>query len=139
MSEHKTRGKNLTPAIKDEINRRHNEGESYLHIGTSLGLQKSTVSNVVLRTRATADLPPKPRVIHRSTDGPVGVAASKLIIDKPYLPYRKMVGNLKDELPQGTNVPSYVTIYRYLQRKGYTTKPLLRKPLISGVNKEKRV
>ena len=85
------------------------------------------------------DLPPKPVLKKRKTDGYVGLLIKEIRRENPKMAYRDFKAALISRDVPETDIPSYVTIQRFEKMQGIIYRKLPKKTGISNANKRKRV
>jgi len=121
------------------IKRMKEAGESYRTIGLALGKKRGAVKTWWCRNRLTIDLPPKPKLPSKMTEGRVGLAIKKVCVQQPSLPIRSYPAALRQELSEENAIPSYPLIHAYLKENGLLCRKLSSKPVLSTRNQNLRL
>lgn len=110
----------------------------------------STISKVIqkseaalktwwVRNRLLVDLPPKPIISKKKTGGRVGLQIKKLVQENPKLSSRDLVGELRTQFSAEKDLPHKTTINNFLLENKLVVVRLLKRPLVSERNKQKRL
>ena len=91
------------------------------------------------KNRANFELPEKPKITKKKTDGRVGLQIKKIVSETPQISVRNLTSALTTSLGPKMPCPSASTINRYLLQNELVVVKLLRKPLISSRNMARRV
>ena len=129
----------LTDDQKSTIIRLKGLNWTWKRIATSIDSKYATVRKFYQRYMLNKDLPPKIRSSKSTVSGRLAQKVKNIVQDKPQIPYRDIPGEIRNELGEQTYIPSYSSIYRFLNQSGYKMVKLLRKPLVRQRNKEKRL
>jgi transposase len=107
----------------------------------ALALKKTPVSCRVwfCRYRKTLDMPPRVITPKRKVTGRLGLITKKVVTKKPDLSQRNLAAAVRAEVGPNVDVPSYRTLGRYLAVNGFKIMHAVKKPLISDINKQRRV
>ena len=129
----------LTEDQKSTIVRLKGLDWTWANIAEAVNSRPETVRTFFKRFKLRRDLPPKTRVSKSSIKGRLALQVKQIVADKPQIPYRDIPGELSKTLPPDTQVPSYGSIYRFLNQSGFKIAKLLRKTLVHQRNQVKRV
>ena len=142
-------GKNATPHLlnikmhtqeeKVKVYEMKDAGATWKLIGLALNKNPVTVRSWYQRNKINRQLPPKVKVSKKKTDGRVGLLIKKIVIETPKLPLRDYPAALSSQLNDQTPCPSVSTIHTFLFINGLKIVKLLKNPLISVNNIEKRM
>lgn len=108
-------------------------------IARMMNFKPGRVRMIKHRNKPENFLPPKPKVHKRLTDGRVGLAIKRMISENGNLTANKIIAKLKDEIKDGTPIPSKRTVCRFLQVNGYIIRVLKRKTMLRPQNVQKRL
>jgi transposase len=133
------RSTNVSSEDKEKILALANAKTCYKVIANSFNVSRSCIKSIVARNRLNGDLPPKVKVMKRLTDGRVGTRLKEIIKDNNKIPYRDLPGQLAKSITPGIPIPSATTCQRFLKQNGYKIVKMIKKPLISDINKIKRM
>jgi transposase len=119
-----------------EIYKQREAGLTWREISFKLEKKVETLKKAVRQRSKIANLPPKPKLFVSIIKGRVGMFLKRVIRQNNHSSLRKLSSLILKEFAL---VVSYNTIGRYLRRQGYQHKLSIRKPLISTVNRQKRL
>ena len=89
--------------------------------------------------RLVRDIPPKIILRKKKTDGRIGLKIKQITLNNPQLPYRDYKAELiKQGIPL-EDIPHPATIHRFVQANGFKVVKLLKRPLLSERDREKRL
>ena len=91
------------------------------------------------RHQATADLPPKLRLPKTMIQGSLALKIKRMVNEKPSISYRDIEHELKKHAPGDEHVPRWSTIRTFLLSSGYKMVKLIKNPLLSDINWQKRI
>jgi len=103
------------------------------------GASKDTLKSMIRREKIARSLPPKLKTSKSSIKGRLGLLTKQIVDINPKLSYRAIPGAVKDAVGSHVAVPSYKAFENFLKANGYIHKKLEKKPMISGINKQKRI
>jgi len=142
-------GKNATPPLlnkkmytdaeKEKLYAMKDAGATWKVIGIALNKNPVSIRSWYQRNKINRHLPPKVKVCKKKTDGRVGLLIKKIVQETPKLPLRDFPSALSSQLNDKTPCPSVSTIHKFLTINGLKIVKLLKKPLISLRNIEKRM
>ena len=112
---------------------------TWANIAQAVNSKPETVRSFYKRFKLRRELPPKVKLSKSSVNGRLALQVKQIVKDHPQIPYRDIPGELAKSLPPETLVPSYGSIYRFLNQSGFKMIKLLRKPLVHQRNQLKRV
>ena len=112
---------------------------SWKVIGATIQKKPTALRKWWEKNRLIIDLPPKPKIDKSLTSGRVGLQIKKLLECNPQLTIPDIEVELRKVLPPETRIPKRTTISNYLKKNKLVLIKLLRKPLVSDKNKQKRV
>jgi hypothetical protein len=123
---------------------RLHKSKEYTHakIADIMGVPPHRIHLFLWRQCQGPDLPPKPILRHRITDGTIGVQIKKLVQDNPTIALRDIPGQLEKanaDIGVEMTIPSYATIHRYLKRNVFVIHKLIKAPMVSDKNKARRL
>jgi hypothetical protein len=111
---------------------------SWKAIGTAIGKSANAVKKWYCKNRENRNLPPKTKVSKKITDGRIGLKIKQIVQDTPNASLSEVRSSLGSSLTHNTPCPSRATIHRYLKDNNFKMIKLLKKPLISIKNIQKR-
>ena len=129
----------LTEEKKDSILRLKNDNWTWKNISKSVNSPIETCISFYKRHRQTAGLPPKIKVPKTMIKGRLARGIKKIVEENPSISYRDLTEEVKREFGTSQRTPSKSTCHRFLKQSGYKIIKLWKKPIISDVNKRKRV
>ena len=86
-----------------------------------------------------AGLPPKEKLSKSSIKGRLALLTKKIVFENPKIPFRDIPGKVIEVIGPDEEVPSYKSFERFLKKSNFKLIKLLKKPLISPNNIEKRI
>lgn len=128
----------ITEAEKIRIIACYEKGIGPRTIAEVLGRNERTISSFYSKFKLNFNLPPKTIVKNRKTDGRVGLAIKKMVLEHPRFGLRRFTQMLENAIPDNPNLPSRTTIGKYLKENGLVKKKLWLKPFINETNRQKR-
>lgn len=129
----------LTEADQIRIIACYEKGIGPRAIGEVLGRNERTISSFYSKFKLNFNLPSKTIVKNRKTDGRVGLAIKKMVLEHPRFGVRRFAQMLKKIFPDNSNLPSGNTIAKYLKENGLVKKKSWLKPFINETNRQKRL
>jgi hypothetical protein len=114
-------------------------GVTWKAIGDALGKKGQSVRAFWLRYRAIQGLPPKPIIDKSITAGRVGARIKKAYQEDGYRSVSDITALVKAEIGPENRTPSRSTVYAYMKKQGLKKHKLLKKPLLSARNVERRL
>lgn len=129
----------LSTESKDKIFALKDANCTWEQIAIAVGSTKEAVRQYHYRNRHLRHLPPRPKVSKAKTSGRVGLKIKRIIAENPTISVRNIPSKLIEAGIPETSVPSRSTVGRFLKKNRLIKLNLLKKPLISAVNKLKRV
>ena len=108
-------------------------------IGGALNKSENAIQKFWSKYRLLEDLPPKPLIRKRLTNGPVGLEIKKIVRDNPTVPVRVIEKQLKEKFEGIRPTPKKSGIHNFLMENGLVMVKLLKKPLVSKRNKQRRI
>jgi hypothetical protein len=108
-------------------------------IAKLLGKSEAALKTWWARNRLLVDLPPKPIISKTKTGGRVGLKIKKLVQENPKITARDIVGELQAQFPDEKDLPKKSTINNFLLKNKLVVIKLLKRPLVSERNKQKRL
>ncbi|GBP10521.1 Transposable element Tcb2 transposase [Eumeta japonica] len=131
------KGKEISEPNRKTVIKLRNEGNSLFEIGRILNLKKPTVQTIIKNFKESGNYESKPRAGRpRILDERTDRAITRLIKENPKQSAVEINRKIKDSL--GVEV-SDQTIRRSIKNNGYNSRVARRKPLLSAVNKQKRL
>jgi transposase len=112
---------------------------SWKAIGLALKKSPNALRNFWSRYKAIEGLPPRPILDKSITAGRVGTKIKKAIREDGFRSVRDVTAILKEELGPENRAPSKSTVHLYMKRQGLVNHKLLKKPLLSARNIERRL
>ena len=98
-----------------------------------------TVKKRLYRTKLNASLPPKEKLPRSSVKGRLALLTKLLIQEYPKTPFSDIPGKLREVYKVEGELPSYKAFERFLKQSNFKIVKLLKKPLISVINMQKRI
>jgi len=108
-------------------------------ISELLGKKTNALKKWFSKNRINLDLPPKPIISKRLTDGRIGLQIKKLVQEKPNLSIRDLERELQKLYPEKTDLPKRTCIHSFCNLNGLIIIKLLKRPLVSDKNRIKRL
>lgn len=113
--------------------------KTWKFISESVGATPGACRKVYECHLATVGLPPKEKLSKRLIQGHLAVIIKRMVEISPSLSYRDIENELKRDASAGERLPSHVTIRSFLLESGYLMVKLVKKPLLSEKNRQKRL
>jgi hypothetical protein len=114
-------------------------GATWKRIALKLGKSESAVRKYHQRKSALLELPPKIKISKLLTDGRVGLKIKSIVKENPMMSVRDIEVELRKSIDQNTPTPKKSSISNYLLKNNLQVIKLLKKPLISPRNIERRL
>jgi hypothetical protein len=118
-------------------------GDSWESISIAVNKPAGNIRTWYSRNRLLLDLPPKVKVAKKVTDGRVGLQIKKLLVETPTISVRDLQSKLSSTLSSSFSpsmpCPSVTSCHNNLMLNKLKVIKLLKKPLISLRNMEKRL
>jgi hypothetical protein len=129
----------LTGTEKATIVRKRTAGVEYNEIAEGLSANEDQVRKAYDSYMLSLQLPPKVHKRHRVIKGHLALFILDIVKNDPYIEYTKVVDKLKRHEPKFEHVPDRTSIARCLLRAGWKSKEAPKRPLVSKVNRGKRL
>ena len=124
---------------KEAILRLKTKDWTWRKIAEAVNASVNTVKSFYKRQRELATLPPKEKHDHRLIQGVLARKIKDIVLENPQISYRDIVGKLREYFGDDRPLPSYTTVWRFLNDSGYLFVKLVKKPLLSEKNRAKRI
>ena len=112
---------------------------TWKEMGEVLKALPNTVRTAYHRAKIIADLPPKEKRLKSTVSGRLAILAKRIVWNNPQISYRDIPGEVRALIGEDQVIPGYKAFERFLKKSNFKTVKLLKKPLLSEVNRLKRL
>ena len=129
----------LTQQDKDTILRLKSEQSTWITIGKAVNAKPETCKKFFQRHQKTAGLPPKDIMPKGMIQGRLARVIKAEVRDNPSISYRNLAARLEEKYGPEIRTPGKTTCHKFLKEQSFKIVKLWKKPIISAVNKSKRI
>ena len=108
-------------------------------ISIAISSKPETCRSFFKAYKAKSGLPPKIKESKSLIQGSLALKIKRMVQDKPSISYRDIENELKKNGCDNDHVPRWTTIRSFLLTSGYKMVKLIKKPMLSEVNRNKRI
>lgn len=108
-------------------------------VGVALNKSENAIQKFWSKYRLLLTLPPKPVIRKRLTNGPVGLEIKRIVQENPTVPVRDIEMQLREKFEGFRPTPKKTVIHDFLLENDLKMVKLLKKPLVSDKNKQRRI
>ena len=133
------RKKNFSTKEIETIFRLKSLDYTWKYIGEILDSSPDVVKNAFKRVNKKSGLPPKEKRSKSTVNGRLAGLAKRIVWSNPQISYRAIPGEVRLIIGKDQPIPGYKAFERFLKKSNFKRVKLLKKPLLSEVNRLKRL
>ena len=112
---------------------------TWKNISIAISSKLETCRSFFKAHKAKSGLPPKIKESKALIQGSLALKIKRMVQDKPSISYRDIENELKKDAGQNDHVPRWTTIRSFFLDSGYKMVKLIKKPILSEINRNKRI
>jgi transposase len=129
----------LSDSQKSKIFELKSRNWTWKNIASAVSSKAETCRGYFKSHKAKSALPPKIKVSKALIQGSVALKIKRMVRDSPSISYRDIENELKKGAAENEHVPRWTTIRSFLVNSGYKMMKLIKKPMLSEINRKKRI
>ena len=133
------KGKNFSRSEIDTVFRLKESNATWKTISVALNSPIQSLKNMYTREKLMRCLPPKEKVSKTTVTGRFAMLCKRIVLENPDITYPDFPKKIKEIIGEDQLIPNYKAFERFLKQSGYKILKLLKKPLITPINIQKRI